>query len=224
MNYLMIKRLILKDWYLQSLMIYVAIGAGAVSLAITVFGGKPGFILGMVALVTVLIFMGAQLAISTTVLERREQTLAFVMSLPISYREFTTAKIVGSMIIFLVPWGALMFGGIALILATAAIPHGLVPYVTIMGTEILVSTVMVISVALMSESQGWSTAAILTGSLSLNVFGYFVAHIESIGRGMWGPTIGWSTAATEVLLAEFGAVVLLLGLTFLVQSRKRDFL
>ena len=103
MNYSMVKLLILKDWYLQRWMILGSLVAGALALAITVSSRKAAFFLGIILLVTVLVAVGAQLAIATVVNERKEQTLAFVMSMPISSREYTTAKILANLLIFLVP-------------------------------------------------------------------------------------------------------------------------
>jgi ABC-2 type transport system permease protein len=224
MNYSMVRRLILKDWYLCRWAILSSIVAGAVTLGITVSGSKAAFMLGVIALVTVIIGVGAFLATATTVTERKEQTLAFVMSLPISYREYTAAKILGNLLIFLVPWVTLVLGSFAIVLFVSGVPHGLLPFVAIMSTEILVSTCLVIAVAVISESQGWTIGAIMVGNLALNGFGYYVAHIASIARGMQAPTIQWSTEATGLLLAEFAAIALLLGLTFFFQSRKKDFL
>ena len=67
-------------------------------------------------------------------------------------------------------------------------------------------------------------AAIMVGNIAVNALGYVVAHIAGIAKGMWGPTIQWSGAASAVLLAEFAITGLLLGATFFVQSRKKDFL
>jgi hypothetical protein len=64
----------------------------------------------------------------------------------------------------------------------------------------------------------------MIGNLALNGIGYLVAHIPSIGNGMFGPTMHWSPTASGLLLAEFAAIVLLLGGAFFIQSRKRDFI
>ncbi len=224
MNYSMVKRLILKDWYLQRWAIIVSIAAGAVTLGITVSGGKAVFMLGLIAFITVLIAIGAHLAVSTMVNERKDQTLAFVMTLPISYREYTAAKILGNLIIFLIPWLTLVLACLALILFAPGIPHGLVPFVAIMSTEILMTTCLVSATALTSESQGWTIGAIMVGNLALNGIGYYVAHITSIARGMDSPSIQWTPAASVLLLTEFAIIFLLLGFTFFFQSRKRDFL
>ena len=224
MNYYMVRRLIWKDWYLERWMILASLLAGAFTLGVIVAGGKAGFILGLIALVTVLIGVGVQLAFATTVYERKEQTLPFVMSLPISYREFTAAKILSNLLIFLVPWLALVLGSFGLLVVIPGMPRGIIPYVAIMSTEILVSTCLVAAVAITTESQGWTVGAMLFGNLGLNGFGYYVAHVGSIAKGMWGPRIQWSPAASNILTTEFVVIALLLCLTFFFQSRKRDFL
>lgn len=223
MNYQMVKRLVWKDWYLCRQAILMAIVAGLVCTAVALFGGKGGFTLGLIALITVLVVGGAYLPVQTTVMERKEKTLPFVMSLPISYREFTAAKVLANLLAFLVLWLPLVF---LALFAIAIVPelHGVVSYVAIMAVEILVSTSLVIAVAIVTESQGWTIAAMILGNLALNGFGYYFAHIDSIGGAMWKAHFYWSPAATTILLAEFATVALLLGATLFVQSRKTDFI
>ena len=84
MNYAMVKTLIWKDWYFQLRAILLSLAGGVVSLAIVAYGGKAGFMIGLIFLITILIAMGAILVIGTLVGERENQTLAFVMSLPVS--------------------------------------------------------------------------------------------------------------------------------------------
>ena len=223
MNYAMVKRLILKDWYLQHWAILASLAGVVATLGIIATGGKVAFLLGLILLITVIIAIGAQMAVSTIVTERKEQTLPFVMSLPISYREYTASKIWGNLLIFLVPWLTMVLGSFGLLLLSPS-SRGLLPYAAIMSTEILLSTCLILAVALITESQGWTVAAIMAGNLAVNGIGYVVAHIADIAKGMWGSTIQWSGAASAVLLAEFTTIALLLGLTFFVQAKKNDFL
>src|ERR1700678_1720248 len=96
MNYSMIRILILKDWYLQRWSVLASLLGGLIALGIVCLGGNAAFMVGLVLLITALIAVGAQLAVTTMVNERKEQTLPFVMSLPISYREYTSAKLLGT--------------------------------------------------------------------------------------------------------------------------------
>jgi len=223
MNYAMVKTLIFKDWYLQRWAILGSLAGVVATLGIIATGGKVAFLLGLILLIMVIVSIGAHMAVSTIVTERREQTLPFVMSLPLSYREYTASKLWGNLLIFLIPWLTMVVGSIGMLLLSPS-SRGLVPYTAIMSTEILMTTCLILAVALITESQGWAVAAIMVGNIAVNALGYVVAHIAGIAKGMWGPTIQWSGAASAVLLAEFAITGLLLGATFFVQSRKKDFL
>jgi ABC-2 type transport system permease protein len=145
------------------------------------------------------------------------------MSLPISYLEYTTSKILGNLLIFVPYWIAIVAGCLGLIVAAPAI-RGLFAFTIIMAVEILISTCLMIAVALVTESKSWTIAAMVTGNVALNVVGYLVAHIPGIGNVMWEKTIQWTPAATILLTAEFALIALLLGGTFFIQSRKKDFI
>ena len=224
MNLNMVKRLILKDWYLQRLPILLSLLGGAAALAILLFGGKAGFMLGLILLITVLVTTSAMLTINLTVLERKEQTLPFVMSLPISYREYTAAKLLGILGIFLIPWTLFIAASFAILALSPTKSQGLIPYVGIMGTEILVSTCLITAVGLITESQGWAITAMMVGNEALNGVGYLVAHLDGVSRYMFGPVVRWTPMSAGLLIAEYAMIALMLGGTFLVQSRKKDFL
>jgi ABC-2 type transport system permease protein len=223
MNYPMVRRLILKDWYFQRRAILLCLAGGMLSLGIIAFGGKVGFYLGLLLLITIMIMIGATLVMGTLVGERENQTLAFVMSLPISFREYTAAKILVNLLIFVPFWLTLLAGSLGLILATSTI-HGLFAFTVIMAVEILMSTCLMIAVALVTESKGCTISAMIAGNLAINVVGYFVAHIPGISDGMFGTTIQWRPAATISLTVEFALIAMMLGGAFLIQSRKKDFI
>lgn len=224
MNLNMVWRLILKDWYLERWLIAGSLVTGGATLAWIAMGGKLAWLMGLILIVTILIGIGAQLAMASIVNERSDQTLAFVMSLPISYREFTASKIFGSLLIFLVPWVSLAAASLIVVSSSKTVSHGLVPYVAIMAGEILASTCMVTATAVITESKAFTIAAIMVGNLALNGIGYWVAHMPGISAGMDGARIVWTATARGLLVGEFGLIVLLLSATFYLQSRKRDFL
>ena len=223
MNYSMVMRLIGKDWYFQRMAILLSLAGGALSLGVVVLGGEAGFTIGLILLVSIMAMISAMMVMGNVIGERENQTLAFVMSLPISYLEYTASKILSNLIIFVPFWLALTGGCLGLIVIVPQM-HGLFAFTVIMAVEILVSTCMMIAVAIVSESKGWTIGAIMAGNLALNVVGYFVAHIPSIGNGLWKKAIYWSPAATMLLAVEFGLILAMLGLAFYLQSRKRDFI
>jgi ABC-2 type transport system permease protein len=224
-NIAMVSRLIHKDWYLNRVGILASIVGGIVTLALVaaMHASEIALILGVIVVVTILIGMGAIVMISAAT-ERKQQTLPFVMSLPISYREYTTAKIVGGMLIFLVLWVAMVAEIVATILLTRTIPHGVIPFVVIMAVEILMSTCLITAVSVTSESHGWTVAAAQVGALSLNGIGWSIVRLPEIGGTMRSATVQWSRTATTLLAAELALIVLMLAITFFVQARKRDFI
>ena len=223
-NTAMIPLLIRKDWYLHRYEILGAVAVGLIALPITVFTGKAGFVLGVILLVGALVTISMQMAITTVINERKEQTLAFVMSLPVSPREYTTAKILANLLIFLLAWAVILLGALALILLAPGIPHGILPFAVIMIAELLVTGCLIFSVAIMTESQPWTIAALLVGEFAFNLVGYAVAHTHGIAAYMEGAHVYWNAASVAILGTELVLVALLLGLTFFVQGRKTDFL
>ncbi|HKF46712.1 MAG TPA: ABC-2 transporter permease [Terracidiphilus sp.] len=223
MNYAVVRQLILKDWYLNRGVILGSIPVGLVALAIVLTGKPVAFMLCVILLCMVIVGVGAQLAFVTTINERKEQTLAFVMSLPVSWREYTAAKILANLIIFLIPWLPLTAGALGLLLLPGA-THGLVPFTAIMALEMLITTSIIVTAGIITESQAWTTAGIFLSSLGINLGGYIFAHLPGISNYMWGTRVYWSPTALIVLICELLTVPLLLGATFFVQSRKTDFL
>jgi ABC-type transport system involved in multi-copper enzyme maturation permease subunit len=223
MNYSMVKALILKDWYFQRRAIVLSFAGGAVSLGIVTFGGQAGFTIGLILLVTIMALVGAMTVMGNTIGERENQTLAFAMSLPISYLEYTTSKILGNLLIFVPFWLVVVAGCVGLIVVAPVI-HGLFAFTIIMAVEMLLGICLMIAVALVSESKGWTISAMVAGNLALNVVGYLVAHIPGIGDIMWRGEIRWNPVASILLAAELALIALLLGGTFFIQSRKKDFI
>lgn len=224
MNPAIVQLLVRKDWYLHRYEILGAVAVGLIALPITAFTGQAGFILGIILLVGALVTISMQMAITTVIQERKEQTLAFVMSLPVSPQEYTTAKILANLLIFLAAWTVMVAGALALILLGPGIPHGVVPFVVIMAVELLVTGCLIFSAAITTESQPWTIAALLVGEFAFNASGYAVAHIPGIAATMWTAHPSWNAAAVSVLGGELALVALLLGITFFVQGRKTDFL
>jgi ABC-2 type transport system permease protein len=221
-NNLMVKRLILKDWYFLRVPIIGYLAAGAVAVLLMANGGEGAFFAGSILLITILISVGIHVAMATVVNERKEQTLPFVMTLPISYMEYTTAKILANLLIFLLPWTALLIATLALF--TMANAGGIIPFTLLLVTEIFASYCLLLSVALVSESQNWAIGAMVFGNLFLQAFMYWVSHIPSIARTMKGHVAVWSPAVVTILAVEIAIILLLLGATFFFQARKTDFI
>ena len=128
------------------------------------------------------------------------------------------------LLIFLVPWTAMVLGAIAVILARGGVPDGLLPYTVLTLTVIFVNYCIVLCAALVSESIGWTIGAMLACNLGFQAFIYSVSRIPSIAATIEGPEAVWSPDALGILSAEVATILVLVALTYWLQSRKTDFL
>ena len=224
MNHAMVRLLVLKDWYFNRLPITGFLGVGAASLLVAGMPSSAAFFAGSVLLITLLISVGIHLAMLTILYERSNQTLAFVMSLPISGAEYTAAKLLANLMLFLGVWLAMLGGAVATVAGAGWLPDGMIPYVVVVLTQILAGYVVLLAVALVTESMGWSIAVIVTTNLLLQAVMATVSNIPAVAATLRGETPVWAGPVLWILAAQTGAILLALGMAVAAQARKTEFL
>lgn len=200
-NLPVIRLLVQKDWQLfqKQLAAYVL----AAFVALTLLGlAKPwSFYLGSLLLIVILVAV-ACFAISTSLLvERKEQTLAFVMSLPVSPLDFTLAKLAGNLLTFGVPFVVILGCTLAVILGTP-LPNGLVVLTLLVFGHVLLAYSASLAVAMQVESEGWNTFVMIASMVLVNPFLMAVGQIKEIEAPTHGNEIVWSGAALMILGAQ----------------------
>lgn len=96
LNIPVIRLLVAKDWQLFQKQLALYVLAGIVALCFLGLAKPWAFYVGALMLIIVMVSI-ACFSISTSLMnERKEKTLAFVMSLPVSPLDFTVAKLVGN--------------------------------------------------------------------------------------------------------------------------------
>ncbi len=218
-----VRQLILKDWRLHRMQIILSIAGGAAALSVVQIRSEVPFVLGTVWFFIALILMGSMLPSSNIVNERKKQTLPFLMSLPVSALQYTTAKIISTFGMFLILWLALVAGALSLIAKRSDIPHGFIPMALVLAGLTLVGFCLVAAAAIISESEGWFIAATIVCNSSYGVVWYLIVRVPAIRHDAVAPVPVWSPTVLMLLGVEFSLIALSLGLAFLVQSRKRDF-
>jgi len=221
----LVQILVQKDWYFmrKSLAVYLALGAFGLFLISA--GSEGTFYAGSVLLVTILISLGIHLVMATVIQERTNQTLAFVMSLPISPREYTMAKVLANLTIFLIPWLILVMGSLAILgFGLEGAGLALIPFAVVILTEIFVAYCFVFAVGLVSESEGWTIAAMVLTNLLFQGVLYGVSHLPDMASTMKGSAIVWNATSISLLGVEIAMIATLIAVTFHLQSRKTDFI
>ena len=111
-------RLMVNDWYLSRTLLTVVGVLGAVSVALLYLRGNRASLAGMVVSLLAVMFLGILMPTQTIVNERMRQTLPFVMSLPVSPMQYTTAKVLSNLAAFGALWLVIAAGMIGTIAGT----------------------------------------------------------------------------------------------------------
>jgi ABC-2 type transport system permease protein len=224
MNGAVIRSLILKDCRIHRQQILLSLVASGGALALVQLRSETAFLIGTVWFFVALIVLGSMLPVSNVINERKKQNLAFVMSLPISALQYGTSKMVSTIGMFLLPWVASALAGLILVLSRRDIPNGIIPLMLIFLGLPLVGFCVVAGTALVSESEGWTVAATIVCNSTYGLTSYFLLRSPAINGVLNSSVPVWTPLVLQILAGEAMVVVLILGLTFYLQSRKRNFL
>jgi hypothetical protein len=216
--------LILKDWRLQRPQIVFSILAGAIALAVVQRGTEVTVVVGGVWFFISLIMVGTMLPMAGIMNERKKQNLAFLMSLPISPMQYTTSKLLSSTGMFMIPWATLVLAAVLLIQFRGIFPHGVIPLVVILALMPFVAFCIMTAAALIGETEGWGIAANVACSSSYGLVWFFMTRVPGLMANNRSPVVVWNSTTLKVVGTELVLIPLLLGITYFVQSHKRDFI
>ena len=102
-------------------------------------------------------------------------------------------------------------------------PPGAIPIVLIVAGMPFVGLCLMTGACLVGESEGWGVAANVACNSSYGLSWYFMGRIPGLMADVKSPVPVWNPTVLKFLGTEFFLIVLILGLTYFIQSRKRDF-
>jgi ABC-2 type transport system permease protein len=222
LNLPVIRVLIAKDWLLFQKQLAAYVTGGIFALCLIGMAKGWSFYLGSLLLIIVLV-AAACFSISTSLLaERKEHTLAFVMSLPVTPLDFYLAKLLGNLVTFFVPFLIMLIGTIAVI-AFTPLPNGLIVFSSLVFGFVALAYAVSLSVAMAVESEGWNTFAMIGSNSLINPFIMLLGQIPEISDFVKTESIVWSLPAVSILLAQVFASVAVLVATGWVHCKKKAF-
>jgi ABC-2 type transport system permease protein len=224
MNGSVVRALILTDWRRHQRMILLSILSGGLALVLMQLGSEVLSVLGVTLFFVVLIVTGCMLPTTNVVNERKKQVLPFLMSLPLSVTQYTMAKLVSTVGIFLLPWMTLVAGAVWFIAAREYIPKGVIPFTIVLSMLTLVGFCVIAGVAMVTESEGWMIVASVATNSSYGFSYYLLVRNAAIRKSLGAATASFGPELLTVFAAEVAAIVVILGLTFYFQARKREFI
>ena len=219
----LVLRLILKDWYLNRATLAIIAVIGLLSVGSLYLRHGLTSLLGMLTALIATIFLGVLMPTQTIVNERKRQNLAFVMSLPISAKQYTTAKILGNLAAFLALWLPIAIGMIGTVVA-ARVFGGIIPLMVVAALAPFVGFAVFVAVAIVTESEAWAMGTMAASNVSYSFIWLFLTRIPGFLRDLGSPVAIWSPAVLSIVAVEITVIVLAFGLTFYFQSKKTDFI
>ena len=221
-NINMIKKLILKDWYINQKIIAMYMAGSILALSVISLG-EAQFYMASVLLICMLIGLGNHQIAITIINERKEQTLPFIMSLPISPLDYAIAKLVANMTLFIIPW-ILIVAGLLAVLITTELPNGLIPYSIIFCTFFLLNYVITWAVGMAFESEGVIIFVMVFLNCLTSPFMYVLSKTPAVMDNIQGKEALWNTTSTGILLTEIILSILIMLIALFLQTRKKTFL
>ena len=221
MNIVM-RKLIAKEFHVNR---YIVAGAsvGGVLSALIAALGKTGFNIGSLMWITIIIANGVMLAIYGVMNERKERSMLFVLSLPLSIADYVRAKMLALALCFFIPWLAATVAAVALVLAMPDIPNGLVPYAVLLSVYMLANYLVLLCWTLHVNSEAWISAAIVLTNMCVSIYMFVVGAQPGLQDHIWGPVPVWNQTAWTILAVELCVIALAFTLPFVLAARRRDF-
>src|SRR5215212_5356501 len=223
MNAPMIRRLILKDLYLSRVSVALVALIGVLAVATLFFKSEVTGFIGLTSSFIALIMLGNMLPMHTIVKERKRQNLAFVMSLPISPADYTSAKIIANVGIFLLVWAAIA-GSLIAMFARSGAYGGFVPFIVLASLAPFAAFCVLVAVALVGESEVGAMVTMIVTNVSYSFIWFFLIRVPGIRAAVTSPVPVWSAALLTIIGTEIGIIVAALAAAFYFQSRKTNFI
>jgi ABC-2 type transport system permease protein len=218
-----VHRLVIKDCQLYQKMTALYLVGGIVGLAILSMPHLYCFYMGCIILMTVMIAAGFHMINLTIINEKKEQTLPFMMSLPIRPLDYALGKLVANMLIFLVPWLMLTLG-LVFITFFGPIPDGLLPFMLLILIQLVVNYLLVLSLTIITESEGWSIFAMVIVNLFLNPVIMLIARDPAFYQHFESENVVWIPEASVILAVQMLICVVCLAAVYIFQARRRTFI
>jgi hypothetical protein len=168
--------------------------------------------------------VGVMLALYGIMNERKENSLLFVMSLPLSIPDYVRAKQLGLAACFAIPWFASSAAAVTFVIAHPGAPDGLLPYLILLCVFLFTNYAVVLCGALHARSEGLVSAVIIVTNMAVTLFMFLIGGLEDINSHMWGPAPVWNSTFWTVLTVEVITLVLAFTLPYVFAARRRDFI
>jgi len=220
---IVVRKLIAKELHVNRWFIVGGVVASLASVLFTMLG-KTAFNIGALIWITTIIAAGVMFAIYGVWIERKEHSLQFVLSLPLSTAQYVQAKMLGLFASFLIVWSASSGAAMLLVFFSNSVPDGLAPYLLLLCLFMLANFSLVICGAMHVRSEAMSSALIVVTNMGVSIFMFTVGPLPGIQKHIWSAHPVWNSTFWTVLGCELAVLLITFILPFCFAARRRDFL
>ena len=219
----MIKRLILKEFQMYQKQFAAYVIGLLIGLTLIGMAKTWAFYAGGMILLVLLICVGGFAIQSSLLNERREHTLTFMMSLPLTPMTFFWSKVLANLVLYLVPFTIVLAGTAFLVLFTP-LPDGILIWSFLIYGFLATNFFISLAAALVLESEGWNIFVQIAVSTFVGPFMVFIGTIDAIGKKIQSNEIVLSQEALGIFALELTIMALALVFARRVYRRKDSFL
>ncbi|RYY03753.1 MAG: hypothetical protein EOO53_07620 [Gammaproteobacteria bacterium] len=223
-----IAQLVKKDFLMtrNTIFIFCLITLASVAAIYMIFGHVPEVVflnLGFTLLIAPAITCAIVLLMKTIVMEKQKSTQLFIMSLPLSIREFTTAKLLLNLPVFTIFWLGITAVAFYFSFGLGLFPYGSVPFITMIFLGIFVAYVVILSIAILYQSYGVTVITMLCAELGTPAYLWVIAYSEPINSHVYESHMVWNSPAITIVATQILLIILVPLMAWHIQNKKRDF-
>ena len=219
----MIKLLAIKDLQIYQKPLAGFVVGMILALGLIGTGKSWPFAAGSLLLLVLLVTISSFSIQATLIGERKEQTLPFIMSLPVSPMDYYWGKLLGTLAIYLVPFTLVAVGSVGLVLATP-LPDGLLVFFVLVLSFLLMCFCVHLCVAIAVTSEAWIVFTMMALMTLVGPYIYGLVRFTSIRAHLNTNTIAWDGTTLGLLGAQVAVIAIVLGVTSWAHARKTSFL
>lgn len=224
-----IPQLVKKDLLItrKTILICCLISITSIGILSLLYGNIPDFVfanIGFTFLVAPAAVCGIILLMKTNVDEKEKSTQIFIMTLPVTVKEFTLAKLLVNLPTFSAIWIVITAVAMYFCFGLGLFPLGTVPFITMVFLGVFVAYTCILSVSLLSQSLQMTILGIMFFEIGTSAYLWVIAYFDPISNYIYGPAAVWNTAATTIVTIQILIAVSAIAVTVFIQNGKKDFI
>ncbi len=225
MSQSIVRQLVVKDLMIMRNFVMLYWLGGFLSVAFVVLAsGEVASTIGSILFIAAMAGAGVHALFQTIVEEKIKMNLPFIMSLPVTVREYTSAKLIANLLIFGSVWLTLSAASFVVFVGDDGMPVGSMPFLSIVLVGILAAYTVMLTITVVTASQGYAIFATVLGNLGLQALLWYIADLYPVRSFIGGNEAVWNTTVVSILCIFIAAIVGMLVLAVVLQFRKKDFI